>query len=1008
MLPPPSASIAPSASGSTMSAPTQTAGSSRVPAGAFFELEPEEEKTPVAAPPHAPAPVIILSAPPAAPEPKGRYQGASVAMTEAIKHMPRAQELILEGFTHPELGKHCQCGQNAPFRCTTCWKGPMYCQSCLVASHHHNPFHMVEEWDATAGHFQGRRLSDLGLVLQTDPLSGAKRCPNAELSTKTTLMTVVNENGFHEMNFEFCSCPDQVTSIVPEVWEQLVAMKLYPASFKKPATVFTQSVLKEFHIHSLASKKSAYDYVKALAKLTNNVFPQSVKDRYREFQLAHRQWRKLALECRTGQAHGIDKHVPHRQPGSLTLRCPGCPEVGYNISEEAMSEALESERHKVTLFLSMDGNFKLQRKNKRDDPDDIALNDGHGYFVETMAFEVYVEAAKESEDLGTCSHLRASRMQNISKFKNAVVSGVIAVQCARHGFYMPNGMVDLKKGEGFAFGDYAVAGAVREARYIWWIKLTYDIWCQYQVNFFTRMADYFPDIMYIIFRITGAIPKMHIHNHIARCKVQWNLNWMSFVALTVGEMIETGWAEQNLTAGSTKEQNAGNRHDSIDDTSGHWNWDKTVGFSATLLRLFKICAVERWSRGENFEAVNALHPPELIKSWESMDVERDKDASGKFYSVYEVNFAKGPPTHAAEYEKLLKAELEEKMAHLQMRTGDAGLITEGLLLERDCEHVKRMVALSEDADILRGARRRICNEVSGLRTRQIQRVPALEGLMKAVDTERPEEENLFFPSDFGEEDRTKFQLDGLAEVEYKLREGLAYDSLGDLVLAIQTVNYNLGLKKANIHGTGANTKGQNYLKTLSNEVQIAGDTYRRMREHLVQLGVVQKNPHLKPLNKKQQRGKGGSEQAMGQAKKIDPWFWTVAQPANLTSKELAKWQEELQRVKWFRDRALFRRAMEEEETLQAEFERAIAAFSKSADIWALMADEAKAPGARAYACKHVTMYGRLAAECVKARAQAPAAGLKAIEDEKKKREKEVAAKDGTNDYSNYYETVTVA
>jgi hypothetical protein len=39
-------------------------------------------------------------------------------------------------------------------------------------------------------------------------------------------------------------------------------------------------------------------------------------------------------------------------------------------------------------------------------------------------------------------------MQNISKFKNAVVSGVIAVQCARHGFYMPNGMVDLKKGEG--------------------------------------------------------------------------------------------------------------------------------------------------------------------------------------------------------------------------------------------------------------------------------------------------------------------------------------------------------------------------------------------------------------------------------------------------------------------------------------------------------------------------------------------------------------------------------
>jgi len=38
-------------------------------------------------------------------------------------------------------------------------------------------------------------------------------------------------------------------------------------------------------------------------------------------------------------------------------------------------------------------------------------------------------------------------MQNIVKFRNAVISGVVAVQCARHGFYMPQGTVDLSKGE---------------------------------------------------------------------------------------------------------------------------------------------------------------------------------------------------------------------------------------------------------------------------------------------------------------------------------------------------------------------------------------------------------------------------------------------------------------------------------------------------------------------------------------------------------------------------------
>ena len=46
-----------------------------------------------------------------------------------------------------------------------------------------------------------------------------------------------------------------------------------------------------------------------------------------------------------------------------------------------------------------------------------------------------------------CTHLRAYRLQNIVKFKNAVVSGVVAIICARHAFYLPQGMVDLTKGE---------------------------------------------------------------------------------------------------------------------------------------------------------------------------------------------------------------------------------------------------------------------------------------------------------------------------------------------------------------------------------------------------------------------------------------------------------------------------------------------------------------------------------------------------------------------------------
>jgi len=47
----------------------------------------------------------------------------------------------------------------------------------------------------------------------------------------------------------------------------------------------------------------------------------------------------------------------------------------------------------------------------------------------------------------TCNCLMAAIMQNVIKFKNNDVSGVFAVECARHVLFEPSGMVDLQKGE---------------------------------------------------------------------------------------------------------------------------------------------------------------------------------------------------------------------------------------------------------------------------------------------------------------------------------------------------------------------------------------------------------------------------------------------------------------------------------------------------------------------------------------------------------------------------------
>lgn len=58
---------------------------------------------------------------------------------------------------------------------------------------------------------------------------------------------------------------------------------------------------------------------------------------------------------------------------------------------------------------------------------------------------------------------------------------------------------------------------------------------------------------------------MHIKGHILYCQLLWSFNYLPYSGETCGEMIETGWAENNQTAGSTKEMNEGHRHDALDD-----------------------------------------------------------------------------------------------------------------------------------------------------------------------------------------------------------------------------------------------------------------------------------------------------------------------------------------------------------------------------------------------------------------------------------------------------------
>ncbi|KAF8219327.1 hypothetical protein L208DRAFT_1341368, partial [Tricholoma matsutake] len=326
--------------------------------------------------------------------------------------------------------------------CKECFQPRMLCQSCITSTHTQLLFHHIGEWSGML--FWCTSLFSLGATLCLG--HNSEKCWN-HVPGPGHNSVVIHTNGVHHVHIEYCQC-NPVSDTVQLTWCQL-----FPATMERPETVFTFAVLNDFHVHSLSSKKSAMDYIDALWEQTNPAFPQKTPNHHKEFCYVEHIWHHLATQRWTDQAHEIDEILTHHHPGSLTLQCPSCPEVDFNIDQKIMDEAQENEMHKYTLYLSMDGNFHLQWKHKNGDPDDMALNQGNGYFVESVAYKNYlaqVQPDTEYSVMGlksTCAHLCAIRLQNIMKFKNTDISGVVVVQCACHGFYFPQGAVDLKKGE---------------------------------------------------------------------------------------------------------------------------------------------------------------------------------------------------------------------------------------------------------------------------------------------------------------------------------------------------------------------------------------------------------------------------------------------------------------------------------------------------------------------------------------------------------------------------------
>ncbi|KAK7688135.1 hypothetical protein QCA50_008505 [Cerrena zonata] len=159
-----------------------------------------------------------------------------------------------------------------------------------------------------------------------DPTTGgiplrAKKPDRGYDAHQCLLITAVHTSGIHELRMLGKDIP---------IFDQMLYMRLYPASRKKTQTVFTFEALDDYDLENLETKASAAKHYDKLTHLTANAFPTMVPNRYQLLFIA-REWRNLKARQRAGYAYILTDAIPAR---GLALFCPTCPQPGINLPDD--------------------------------------------------------------------------------------------------------------------------------------------------------------------------------------------------------------------------------------------------------------------------------------------------------------------------------------------------------------------------------------------------------------------------------------------------------------------------------------------------------------------------------------------------------------------------------------------------------------------------------------------------------------------------------------------------
>ncbi|KAJ7204612.1 hypothetical protein C8J57DRAFT_1618880 [Mycena rebaudengoi] len=704
--------------------------------------------------------------------------------------------------------------------CTDCiGGGQLLCAPCLVRRHWHLPLHRIQFWNGD--YFVPKTLRELGLHMQLGHWVGYEhRCPVPE-PVRSDVFVIIDDHGIHEVALDFCGCGSGVSHNV-----QLLRAGLYPTTTTSPRTAATFAVLRHFHLLSFKSKCSSYEFYHSLAWETDNGGVKPPRNRYHE-------WRRMTL---------VD--MPRR---------------GYGDQAQRMWETTaDDEKFLYALFLAIDANFRLKRKDISSKEKDPGLGPGWVFFCEVGSYMQHVEKHwKEPQERSCCvAHDAVDKPDKESR--GTVSSGIGAVDCTRHNMKRPNAVGDLQLGECYINMDYMFFVGIKGTELLRFLRLIrycydHDIRFVYEGRYMTFL-----------------VPKFHLPAHIEACNLLFSFNLMRDVGQTDGEAPEHGWANTNPLAGSTKEIGPGSRRDHLDDHFNDWNHKKIVGFGRLMLRKMQEAVpqmVETKLALRDMEAALATEvvftQMKMTETWEE-SFKTPWEQATKPPNPFE---SSAKDTHLAkvQYELVSEAAARQEAGGEEDEVRGDMHVTEcmamGVQLEEQ-QRVLRADVASTGQHPTDDQRRVMVERTSKLRRKilawveiQMQHFPSVTRVREEEDRARiraaktqvipgilVHEMMLWLPSALmnraGATEEESGCRASVVEYEYRLRVGQAHEALDELRRLLLVRMHLYSKKDFQTMGVKRKSRSQTVIENLGTQIDRTVEQYRAARHVLVTLGRV--------------------------------------------------------------------------------------------------------------------------------------------------------------------------